>query len=170
MNQITVRAEAAEDADQIRIVNIEAFRDHPVSRQTEHLIVDALRSAGALEVSLVAVSDEGVVGHIAFSRAGVGDSEGDWFLVGPVAVLPDMQRRGVGSALVAAGLTELRARGAKGCVLVGDPGYYSRFGFSTFPGLEHDGVPNEYVLGLPFGSDVPAGSIQSHEAFGVEPE
>lgn len=170
MNQIKVRTEATEDADQIRNVNIEAFRDHPVSRQTEHLIVDALRAAGALEVSLVAVSDQGVVGHIAFSRAEVGDSGGDWFLVGPVAVLPGMQGRGIGSALVEAGLSELRARGAKGCVLVGDAGYYSRFGFTTFPGLEHDGVPSEYVLGLAFGSDAPTGRIQSHEAFAVEPE
>ncbi len=170
MSQITVRTEAAEDAAQIRNVNIEAFRDHPVSRQTEHLIVDALRAAGALEVSLVAVCDHGVVGHSAFSRAGVGDSDGGWFLVGPVAVLPSMQRRGIGSALVEAGLSELRTRGAKGCVLVGDAGYYSRFGFSTFSHLEYDGVPNEYVLGLPFGSDAPAGRIQSHDAFEVEPD
>lgn len=170
MSQITVRAETAEDADQIRKVNIEAFRNHPISRQTEHLIVDALRSAGALDVSLVAVSDQGVVGHIAFSIAGVGDSEGDWFLVGPVAVMPGVQRRGIGSLLVEAGLSELRARGAKGCVLVGDAGYYNRFGFSTFPDLEYDGVPNEYVLGLPFGSEAPAGRIRSHEAFAVEPE
>lgn len=169
MSPITIRAETAEDADQIRNVNVEAFRNHPVSRQTEHLIVDALRAAGALEVSLVAVCDQAVVGHIAFSRAGVGDSGGAWFLVGPVAVLPGMQRRGIGSSLVEAGLSELRARGAKGCVLVGDAGYYSRFGFSTFPRLDYDGIPKEYVLGLPLGSEAPAGRIQPHEAFEVEP-
>lgn len=170
MNGILIRPETASTVDGIRDVNIEAFRDHPISRQTEHLIVDALRAAGALEVSLVALRDKRVVGHIAFSAAGVGESETGWFLLGPVAVLPDVHGEGIGTALVEAGLSELQARNASGCVLVGDPKFYGRFGFTTFPELVHEGVPHEYVLGLPFGDAVPSGVIRAHAAFEVEPE
>jgi len=170
MPQIEIHPETASEIDGIRDINIAAFRDHPISRQTEHLIVDALRDAGALEVSLVAVSEGRVVGHIAFSKARVGDSESGWFLLGPVAVRPDLQGQGIGSALVESGLDELRSKRAAGCVLVGDPGYYRRFGFSTFPGLEYEGVPGEYVLGLPFGDAEPSGRIVANAAFEIEPE
>lgn len=167
---IEIHAETVDDIDDVRKVNVDAFRDHPVSRQTEHLIVDSLREAGALEVSLVAVVDGRVVGHIAFSRASVGDSKFGWFLLGPIAVLPGLQGQGIGSALMESGLAELRARNVIGCVLVGDPGYYTRFGFGTFPDLSHVGVPNEYVLGLPFTEAEPRGSIVANSAFEVEPE
>lgn len=170
MLETLIRPEMAGDADDIRDVNIAAFRDHPISRQTEHLIVDALRAAGALEISLVALRAGQVVGHIAFSSAKVGDSESGWLLLGPLAVLPSLQGEGIGSALVKAGLDELRAGGAAGCVLVGDPGYYGRFGFTTFPDLSHEGVPDEYVLALPFAALAPRGSIRAHEAFEIEPE
>jgi len=170
LTKIEIHPETPSEIDDIRRVNIEAFRDHPISRQTEHLIVDALRDAGALEVSLVAVVDGRTVGHIAFSRASVGESESGWFLLGPIAVLPGMQGQGTGSALMDSGLAELRTRNASGCVLVGDPGYYSRFGFSTFPDLSYVGVPHEYVLGLPFTEAKPCGSIVANRAFEIEPE
>lgn len=168
MPRIEIHPETASETDDIREINVEAFRDHPVSRQTEHLIVDALRDAGALELSLVAVGEGRTVGHIAFSRAGVGESTSDWFLLGPVAVLPNEQGRGIGSALVETGLAELRARHAGGCVLVGDPGYYARFGFSAFPDLSYEGVPHEYVLGLPFTDETPCGAIVANKAFEIE--
>jgi putative acetyltransferase len=168
--EIEIRHETASEIDDIRRINVEAFRDQPISRQTEHLIVDALRDVGALEVSLIAVVDGRTVGHIAFSKAGVGDSESGWFLLGPIAVLPSAQGRGTGSALMESGLAELRARNASGCVLVGDPGYYSRFGFSTFPDLSYVGVPHEYVLGLSFTEATPCGSIVANRAFEIEPE
>ena len=66
------------------------------------------------------------------------------------------------------GLEELRSRGARGCVLVGDPGFYQRFGFRSSSGLTYEGVPKENVLCLPFGTDAPWGSIHAHEAFSVE--
>jgi len=168
--RIEIRPETASEIGAIREINIAAFCDHPISRQTEHLIVEALRDAGALEVSLVAVSEGRAVGHIAFSKATVGDPESEWFLLGPVAVLPALQGQGVGSALVESGLAELRSRHAVGCVLVGDPGYYRRFGFSTFPDLTYEGVPHEYVLALPFAEAEPRGSIVANAAFEIEPE
>ena len=169
MSEIAIRPESPTDVDAIREINIAAFRVHPVSHQTEHLIVDALRESGALEVSLVAHLGERAVGHIAFSRAQVGSSD-ECYLLGPVAVLPDSQGNGIGSALVSAGFGELRLRGAAGCVLVGDPGFYERFGFRSLPGLTYEGVPGEYVLGLSFGADSPLGQIHANEAFSIEAE
>jgi len=163
-----IRSEAPQDIDAIREINVAAFRDHPYSHQTEHLIVEALRADGALAISLVAVRDGRPVGHIAFSEAVVGESGQGWFLLGPVAVLPALQRQGIGSALVSAGLDELRVRGASGCVLVGDPGFYGRFGIRSYPGLTYEGVPDENVLCLPFGSAAPVGSVCAHGAFEIE--
>lgn len=170
MTDILIRPESNDDVAGIRHVNIEAFREHPFSHQTEHLIVDALRDAGALTLSLVAERDGEIVGHIAFSQATVGESALGWFLLGPVAVLPGLQRDGIGSALVEAGLAELRAAGAKGCVLVGDAGFYGRFGFAAAPGLAYEGVPGEYVLGLAFAEEQPRGVIRAHKAFELDAE
>jgi len=168
--QIKIRPETASDIDDIRDINVAAFRDHPISRQTEHLIVEALRDTGELEVSLVALSEGRAVGPIAFSKASVGDSESGWFLLGPVAVLPGLQGQRIGSALVESGLAELRSRHASGCVLVGDPAYYARFGFVAFPDLGYEGVPHEYVLALPFAEATPCGRIVANAAFEIEPE
>jgi putative acetyltransferase len=169
MSEIAIRPESPAEVDAIREINVAAFLVHPFSHQTEHLIVDALRASGALEVSLVAHLGERAVGHIAFSKAKVGSSEGH-YLLGPVAVLPEYQGAGIGSALVSTGLEELRSRGADGCVLVGDPGFYERFGFRSLPQLTYEGVPGEYVLGLSFDKDSPVGAIHANEAFSIEAE
>ncbi|NTW29140.1 MAG: N-acetyltransferase [Coriobacteriia bacterium] len=169
MSEAVIRSETPQDIDAIREINVAAFLIHPYSHQTEHLIVEALRADSALTISLVAVLDGGPVGHIAFSEAVIGESgQQGWFLLGPVAVFPGLQREGIGSALVSAGLDELRARGASGCVLVGDPEFYGRFGFRSYPGLTYEGVPSEYVLCLPFGGAAPVGAVRAHEAFEIE--
>ena len=165
---MTIRPETVADHAVIREINVAAFADHAYSHQTEHLIVEALRDAGALELSLVAESDGVVVGHIAFSRATIGGTECGWYLLGPVAVLPARQGQGVGSRLVNAGLDELRRRGARGCALVGEPAYYERFGFRSDPGLTYPGVPAEYLLCLPLEGDVPRGEVGHHPAFDVD--
>ena len=165
MSETLIRPETTRDVDAITAINGAAFAGRPHSRQTEHLIVAALRDAGALSVSLVAVRDGRPVGHVAFSRAAVGEMAEGWYLAGPVAVLPEFQHQGIGSLLMSSGLGELRARQAAGCVLVGDPGFYRRFGFDVHPGLVHKGVPDEFVLGLSFGDEVPAGEIAAHRAF-----
>ena len=82
-------------------------------------------------------------------------------------MLPQLQRRGIGKALVAAGLAELRALGSRGCVLVGDPGYYTRLGFRQAASLVYPGVPPEVVLCLPLVGDEPAGTVGHHPAFDV---
>ena len=160
-----IRSETPRDLDAVRAVNIAAFAHHPFSRQTEHLIVEALRAADALEVSLVAEVDGEVVGHIAFSAASIGGASSGWFLLGPVAVLPDRQGKGIGRALVETGLEALRSRGACGCVLVGDPAFYCRFGFRQEPGVAWEGVPDENVLCLSISGDAPFGAVSCHPAF-----
>lgn len=162
---MNIRPEADRDLDAIRDINILAFQDHPHSQQTEHLIVEELRAADALVLSLVAELDGEVVGHIAFSAADIGGSSADWFLLGPVAVHPAHQGAGIGSALVEAGLDELRSRGANGCALIGDPAFYNRFGFSQYPGITCEDVPEENVLCLLISGEMPTGEVTYHPAF-----
>jgi putative acetyltransferase len=162
---MTVRDERPSDVEAIGRVTRAAFADHPLSRQTEHFIVNALRAAGALAVSLVAEEDGEVVGHIAFSPVSVSDGSRGWYGVGPVSVAPQRQRRGIGQALVRAGLARVRDQGGRGCVLVGDPAYYRRFGFQSLPRLTHQGVPPENVLALPLGDEQAAGRVTFHQAF-----
>ena len=160
-----IRLEQPADTDAIRELVGLAFTGHPYSSGTEPLIIDALRADGALELSLVAEVDSAVVAHIAFSAAAVGDSSSGWFVVGPVAVRPDYQGRGIGRTLIEASLDVMRSRNARGCVLVGDPDLYRRFGFGRCPGVTWSGVPDEYVLCLPFGGEEPDGEIAYHPAF-----
>ena len=162
-----IRPEQPSDYDSIQTINIEAFADHPFSQQTEHLIVNALRDSNALTISLVAEDDNKVVGHIAFSPALINGTDLKWFTLGPVAVSPDHQRKGIGSQLIKDGLKALRQLGAHGCLLVGDPNYYNRFGFLHSQHLSVHDVPAEYFMCLPFTSEVPKGVVTHHPAFSV---
>lgn len=128
-----------------------AFRGHPHSEQTEAYIVQ-LRAAGALTLSLVAELDARVVGHAAFSPVQISDGSPSWFGLGPVSVDPAHQGRGIGTALIEHGLARLQARGAAGCVLVGEPAYYGRFGFRPEPGLVLPDMPPTHFLALTFGA------------------
>jgi putative acetyltransferase len=80
-------------------------------------------------------------------------------------VRPDRQRQGIGQALVHAGLDGLRAMRAHGCVVLGDPAYYGRFGFVSDPGVYYGDVPPEYFQRLSFGGEAPRGEVSFHGAF-----
>lgn len=162
---VIIRPETGTDLPAIDRIHREAFRDHPHSRQTEHCIVRALRASGALSLSLVAEGEGRVVGHVAFSPARINGEDLGWFTLGPVAVLPSRQGQGIGSSLVQAGLQGLRAGGANGCLLVGDPGYYARFGFKPFLSLSMPEVPPAYFIGIAFKGDRPGGLATPHPAF-----
>jgi len=162
-----IRDEMQSDIDAITEVTAAAFATQPHSQQTEHFIIKALRAAQALTVSLVAEVDGKVVGHVAFSPVTLSDGSEPWYGLGPVSVLPAHQRQGIGTALVKAGLVRLQARGAQGCVLVGDPGYYERFGFRSRPELRHEGVPPENLLALAWGTQRPRGEVAFHPGFWV---
>ncbi len=162
---ITIRHERDTDLDSIRRITEAAFRDETHSSHTEQFIVDALRRAGQLSLSLVAEHDGMVVGHVAISPVAIASGATGWYGLGPVSVQPDQQGRGIGSLLITAALDALKARGGHGCVVLGDPAYYGRFGFRTHPGLTLPGVPQDYFQALPLTGDVPAGDVQYHAAF-----
>lgn len=162
---IIIRKETAADIDEISRVTTVAFMSLQISNHTEQHIIKALRSAGALTLSLVAEVDHRVVGHIAFSPVTISDGSRDWYGLGPIAVVPEYQKQGIGTALIQNGLAMVKELGGQGCALVGDPDYYHRFGFRNDPRLIHVGIPQEYFLILPFGDHVPAGVVVFHQGF-----
>lgn len=134
----------------------------------EEFIVRALRDANALTISLVAVDGKRLVGHAAFSPVTISDGSPDWYGLGPISVLPERQRKGIGKSLMNEGLSLLKSMGAKGCVLVGDPGFCQRFDFKSIPSLTVEGVPQENVLALPFEEEKVQGIVTFHDGCGAK--
>ncbi len=162
---IVIRRETESDIGMIAEITKRAFATLAISNHTEQFIIDALRKADALTLSLVAQMATAVVGHVAFSPVVISDDSRNWYGLGPVSVLPEFQKQGIGRSLIREGLDQLRASGGQGCILVGDPGYYTRLGFMNLPDLAIDGVPPENILSLPFYKDAPRGSVMFHQAF-----
>jgi len=165
-----IRPETPQDISAIEKITIAAFDGRPYSDGTEHLIINRLRETGALSLSLVAEMDGKIVGHVAFSVVIINGTDQGWYGLGPVSVLPELQKQGIGSQLIKKGLSliKVKERGAKGCVLEGSPVYYQRFGFKSYPGLFYEGAPApEYFMALPFYEDVPQGKVEFHKAFYV---
>lgn len=146
-----IRKETAADHAAIGQLTTAAFLTVTHASGNEAAIIRELRAADALALSLVAADGTSgeLLGHAGFSPVDT-DMPGSWFGLGPLSVAPTMQRTGVGSALVRAGLAEMANKGATGVVLVGDPVYYGRFGFAARPGLTCEGVPDMYVQALAF--------------------
>jgi putative acetyltransferase len=143
---VVIRPEQHADVPAIRALNLLAFPE-----AAEANLVDELRAHGKAMLSLVAVQNDRIVGHILFSPVTVDSNEGPIRVLGlaPMAVLPDVQRQGIGSLLVATGLAQCRDAGV-GCVIVlGHATYYPRFGFKTARrfgiSCEYD-VPDEYFM------------------------
>ena len=164
-----IRKEEASDVEAIFDVTAAAFENHPFSQGTEPFIIAALRAAGVLRVSLVAEVDGKVAGHIAFSPVTVSDGSEDWYGVGPISVLPGFQRQGIGTKLLGEGIEALKGLDAHGCVLVGDPAFYERFGFVSpaADALKHEGVPQANFMALSFSDSLPTGTVEFHPAFWV---
>ena len=169
---ITLRHETPQDIATIESVTASAFLNAEHTEHNEHLIVNALRDAGALTLSLVALDDQHIgaphiVGHASISPVTISGGESGWYGLAPVSVLPDFQGKGIGSALVKQILVELKSIGAAGCVVLGDPVFYSRFGFVADDSLVLPGVPAEYFQTLAFKGQVPVGTVEFHAAFSV---
>jgi len=162
---IEIRNELATDVDAINAVTIAAFTDAPHTGHTEQFIVKALRSTGKLSISLVAERDGEVVGHVAVSPVSISDGSTGWYGLGPISVMPACQGQGIGSRLMQAALQALRASGAAGCVVLGEPGYYGRFGFRAEPGLVLPDVPPAYFQVQAFSGSVPRGTVTYDAAF-----
>ncbi len=163
---MNIRPERPGDESAIAAVIEAAFLNAPHRDGTEALIVERLREAGALSISLVAVDADELVGHVAYSPVTIDGADLYWFGLGPVAVLPNRQGDGIGSRLIRSGIEMLRNKGAAGCVLVGEPAYYKRFGFKADPRLTYPGIPPEYFQALSFGYGMPSGTVAYHRAFG----
>ena len=163
--KILIRDETKHDAAVITEVTAAAFQSLELSNHTEQFIIEALRSAGALTLSLVAEMDGRVVGHIAFSPVAISDGTDNWYGLGPVSVLPMYQRMGIGKALIREGLSRLKDLDAKGCCLVGHPEYYRKSGFENVAGLGLEGIPKEVFFALSFDGRMPHGNVTFHEGF-----
>jgi len=161
-----IRPEATEDIEMIEQITIAAFTGKPYSSQTEHLIINRLRAMDALSLSLVAELDGKVVGHVAFSVVTIDGENKNWYGLGPISVLPRLQKQGIGSKMIYEGLARIREMGARGCVLEGSPEYYQRFGFKSYSELIYEGAPApEYFMAIPFYNEVPKGKVEFHRAF-----
>ena len=163
--KFVIRNETDADVSAITEVTVAAFNTLDISDHTEQFIIEALRAAGALTLSLVAELDGRVIGHIAFSPLTISDGTQNWYGLGPVSVLPEYQRQGIGKALIEEGLLRLREMGAQGCCLVGHPDYYRKFGFKNVAGLICEGVPQEVFFALSFDENIPQGIVTFHEGF-----
>ncbi|WP_446009467.1 GNAT family N-acetyltransferase [Candidatus Electrothrix sp.] len=163
--KVLIRDEKDTDHSVISDVTQAAFETLEISNHTEQFIIEALRTANALTVSLVAEVDGRVVGHIAFSPVTMSDGSTNWYGLGPVSVLPDFQRQGIGKVLIQEGLSRLKALHAKGCCLVGHPEYYRQFGFKNVEDLALEGVPQEVFFVLSFDGNIPQGNVLFREGF-----
>ena len=107
---------------------------------------------------------ERIVGHVALSDVASPAKKG-WLTLGPVSVEPPLQRRGVGSQLIEAGLQAIREHSAKGCVLVGDHRYYHRFGFVVAREFAPPQYPPQHFQVVRFGDAFPDAPVAFHPAF-----
>ena len=163
-----IRRESGADVDAIRSLTARAYSGLSFSDGTEPLVIDALREANALALSLVGELRDQIIGHVAFSEVGPPTQSG-WFALGPVSVEPSLQRRGVGGQLIETGLQALRAQGAKGCVLVGDHRYYHRFGFVVAPAYAPPEYPSQHFQLVSFTGSFPDVPVAFHPGFSTGP-
>ena len=166
MTAIAIRPEEPRDHAAIGVVAQAAFADAPHSDGSEVRIIERLRSDGDLTLSLVAEDGKWIVGHVAVSPVQISDGSPDWYGLGPIAILPSLQCRGIGSRLMQRAIADMRMRGARGIVLLGDPAYYSRFGFEHDPALRYPGPPPKYFQRLVVAGDAPSGDVRYAPAFG----
>ena len=163
---LIIRPETQADRATIYGVIQRAFTTQPHADGDEQDLVDRLRTRGELVLSLVAeLPDAGVVGHIGFSPVTIGGEDHGWFQMAPVSVEPDLHHRGIGSALIEAGIAEMRHRSARGIGVVGNPAYYERFGFAVIDGLGPDGPEAQYFRAMTLQGPAPSGVVRYASAF-----
>ena len=159
-----IRTETQDDHPAIRELLGEAFADADGNGSVEQRIVDALRDDGELSLCLVADIDGRIAGVAVFSPVAIEGAK-SWYGLGPVAVAPRDQGHGVGTALIRAGLAEIADQGAAGCVVLGEPDYYQRFGFRNDGELRYSDAPPQYFQSLAFSDDAAKGDVRYHASF-----
>jgi putative acetyltransferase len=148
---VKLRPATLKDCDAIRELYLAAF-PAAENRRVAQLAMDLVSSAsGSANLNLLAVGAARLAGHVAFSvapAAGAADPGWTAWIMGPLAVAPDLQRRGIGRRLIEAGVKQLQERGVNLLFVYGDPGYYGRFGFSADAAA---GYRAPYTLTYPLG-------------------
>ncbi len=167
---IIIRREEATDIDNITQLTQSSFQDISYSTHTEQFIINALRRHNQLTISLVAIKRNTLVGHVAISPITLSSGTPAWYGLGPVSVLLEHQRQGIGSKLIRAALAELQRLGGQGCVVLGNSSFYGRFGFKVTSTLHLPGVPREYFQALLLGEELPIGTVRYHQAFDATEE
>ena len=161
-----IRLESPEDLQAIHQLTTDAFAPMSYSDGREPAIIDDLRAAGKLSLSLVTIKDDTLVAHVAFSPVTIGSNTDSCFGLGPVSVQPNLQRRGIGTALINEGLRVLKEMNADGCALIGDPKYYRRFGFVSDGSIHYQGASDEIVQWKSFNKRRPKGFLIFGPEFG----
>ena len=161
-----IRHEQTGDEVAIHELTAKAFEPIEYSDGSEPVIIQRLRTDGELFLSLVAILENEIVGHIAFSKVAIGGEDNHWFGLGPIYVAIERQGIGIGGKLINQGLAEIKSSGARGCVLIGDPAYYRRFGFKSDERVTYGEVPHEYVQWFSLDGSLPNGEIEYRPAFG----
>ncbi|KAE8138940.1 acyl-CoA N-acyltransferase [Aspergillus pseudotamarii] len=164
---IRIRPETRNDESAINEVTLAAFMNAEHTDHNEQIIIRNLRNANQLSISLVAEDERtnNILGHVAVSPVKISDGSESWYGLGPISVLPQHQGNGIGSLLVEHIITDLQSRHAAGCVVLGNPNYYTRFGFRAEPSLQLPGVPQEYFMALTWCQPTPTGTVSFHKAF-----
>jgi putative acetyltransferase len=158
----TIRQEKGGDEAAIANVTRAAFEGKSYADGTETDLAGKLRDGGALVLSLVATEGKVIIGHVALSPAKVGDTK--CLCLGPLAVRPDRQGRGIGSALVNHAVAVGGIYGRGGVVLIGDPTFYARLGFAPAVEATYIGKSSQQLQINGF-DDAPVGDVQFHAAF-----
>lgn len=165
MHHLVIRPEQPEDAPAISALVRTAFLTQPHSNANEATIVERLRDRGELTVSVVALRDGELVGHVAFSPVTLTPMTSRWFGLAPLSVLPQQRHRGLGAALVMRGLSQLRMLKAHGCVVYGCAAYYRRFGFRRWECISYAGGEAANFLAMAFEHSPPRASVTYSPAF-----
>ena len=167
-NSYQIKEESPAHYAAIRHVTQAAFARMSFSSGTEAKIIETLRAEGDLSLSLVAMGQSGLLGHCAFSPVKITGAAGSWYALGPIAVGPSDQRKGLGRALITEGLSRLKTQGAQGCVVIGNPQIYSRFGFHRDGQLISGALDRALVQRIIFQGSAPFGHVSFAPAFDLD--
>lgn len=166
-DNVHLRAETADDITAIHHLTRLAFAPMPYSDGQEPHIIDRLRRDGDLALSAVAEDPGGrILGHVALSPVQIGGAGAGWYGLGPISVAPGSQRRGIGRRLMTHAMGWMTTRGAAGCALIGDPGFYSRFGFFSDGAVRYGDLDTKYVLRRVLAGPDRTGDLTYAAAFG----
>ena len=151
-----LRGERPEDVQSIYELTKLAFESMPFSDGSEADRLNILRADEDLELSIIAVAEGKIVGHIAFSPVFLNQKFDHWFGLGSVSVWPELQKQSIGKTLIENGLSLLKDKNAKGCILIGNPDYCHRFGFIGDGRIRYRDYSQDIVQWLKFGKETPS--------------